>query len=555
MATPFGHPGESVRCGATIVILLLNFLAGCQSPEYLGRLDGAIELKQIRTHLKFLSDDLLRGRAPGSTGGAVAARYIAAQFEAAGLRPAVGDSSFFQDVELFGIRSSATISVRGYGRNWRLSDGPDFVGWNAVTQPLAAVRSREVLFMGYGIDAPEYGWSDYDGVDVTGRILLMLANEPPSQSQVFFEGKTLTYYGRWTYKFEEAARRGAEGVILIHTPELAGYGWNVVQGSFRGETFSIGKRASVPRLSLRAWVSETQAKEWLAAAGLSLTDLISRAGSSSFKAEVLNLRVSATVRNEIRTLHAPNVIGKLDGSDPGLKKECIIYTSHYDHLGMTTAAGGDSIYNGAVDNASGTAALLEIARALVENAKPRRTVLFAAVTAEEWGALGSRYYTEHPVIPLARTSANINFDMVNVYGPTRDMIAIGAERSGMAPVLRRVAREMHVRLMPDPAPAEGANFCSDHFSFAEKGVPAVYLLGGLRFLAGPEGQGTTLRNEYKRASYHSVDDEYDPSWSLEGAAQVSQFALKTGLYLANSSSMVARGVPADSGRSQNTISN
>lgn len=515
--------------------LVLLFLAGCESPEAIGRLDGAIKPNMIRAHLKMLSDDVMEGRAPGSRGGELAAKYIASQFEEAGLLPAVGDTSYFQSVELVGIKATPAMIVRGFGRFWRLTPGADFVAWSKIEQPEISLRNTDVVFVGYGIDAPEFNWNDYKSVDVSGKILLMLVNEPPSESQAFFGGPALTYYGRWTYKYEEAARRGAAGVILIHTPPLAGYGWNVVQNSWTRESFQIRPPEDAHLLSLRAWITEEKTKEILGAGGLHLQELIVQSESPSFTPFELGLRVTAIIRNEIRTIQSPNVIAKLPGSDPELRDQCLVYTAHYDHLGKNEDLADDGIFNGAFDNASGTAALIAIGAAFSQSQlKSKRTILFAAVTAEESGLLGSQYYVEHPLFPLGKTIANINMDAVNVWGKTENIVPIGADLSTIGEVVRRVAQEMNLEVSPDPTPGQGIFFRSDQFSFVKKGVPAVSLKGGLKYVGKPDTWGEQLMLDYRRNSYHGVGDEYDPGWSLEGTAQVAQFALKIGFYLSRS---------------------
>jgi len=521
---------------AVLVALLLTL--NCASPEAIGKLDGAVKPARIRAHLKILSDDIMEGRAPGSRGGELAAKYIASQFEEAGLLPAVGDSSYFQNVELIGAKHTPSLTLNGAGRTWRLNPGTEFVGVTKIEQPLVSINNRQLVFMGYGVDASEFNWNDYANTDVTGKVLLMLVNEPKSENDIFFGGKALTYYGRWTYKYEEAARKGADGVILIHTTPLAGYGWNVVQNSRSREQFFVRSPAGARQLAFRGWITRGKAEEVLNAAGLNLDELISQANSASFNPIELPIRVSASVSNKFRTIESPNVIGKLLGTDPVLKKECILYTSHYDHLGKNDSHSGDGIFNGAFDNASGTSALIEIARAFSEiQFKPKRTILFAAVTAEESGLLGSQFYVQSPVFPLAKTAANINIDAVNVWGKTRNIIPLGADRSTMMEVINRVAMEMNMEISPDPMPEQGLFFRSDQFSLVKAGVPAVYLVGGLKFVGKPQDWGQKLMDDYIKNRYHGVKDEYDPSWSLEGTAQVAQFALKTGLYLANKPTM------------------
>ena len=519
-----------------LVSLLLNL--NCTSPEAIGKLDGAVKSERIRAHLKILSDDIMEGRAPGSRGGELAAKYIASQFEEAGLLPAVGDSSYFQNVQLIGAKHTPILTLSGAGRTWRLNPGTDFVGVTKIEQPSVSIRNKQLVFMGYGVDASEFNWNDYANMDVTGKVLLILVNEPQSENEKFFGGKALTYYGRWTYKYEEAARKGADGVILIHTTPLAGYGWNVVQNSRSREQFFVRSQAGAKQLAFRGWITQEKAEEVLSAVGFDLDELISQANSASFHPIELPIRVNASINTQFRTIESPNVIGKFLGSDPALKEECILYTSHYDHLGKNDSQSGDGIFNGAFDNASGTAALIEIARAFSEiSFKPKRTILFAAVTAEESGLLGSQFYAQSPVIPLAKTAANINIDAVNVWGKTRNIIPLGADRSTIMDVVKRVAMEMNMEISPDPMPEQGFFFRSDQFSLVKAGVPAVYLDGGLKFVGKPEGWGQKLLDDYLKNRYHGVEDEYDPSWSLEGTAQVAQFALKTGLYLANKPTM------------------
>lgn len=511
----------------------------CQSPEYVGRLDGAIKSHRIRAHLQFLSDDLLEGRAPGSRGSELAAKYIASQFQASGLLPVVGDSSYFQNVELLGMAPTASLIMRSGGKIWFLDQGGEFVAWTKIEQAEVSLRNLDVIFMGFGIAAPEYNWNDYANIDVAGKVLMMFVNEPQTEDPTFFGGKALTYYGRWTYKFEEATRRGAEGVILIHTTPLAGYGWSVVQNSWTGEQFYVSSPEDAKLLKLESWITENVAREVLTStAGLDLDDLIKQASFPDFKPIPLPLKVTASVKNEIRHIQSPNVIAKLEGNDPILRNECIIYTSHYDHLGKNEALAGDNIFNGAFDNSSGTATLIEIAHAFTQlTIPPKRTILFAAVTAEEAGLLGSQYYAEHPIFPLAKTAANINIDGVNVWGRTENIIAMGADRSTISEVVEKVAQEMGMEISPDPMPEQGYFYRSDQFSLVRVGVPAVYFDSGLRFVGKPEDWGKKLMEEYIEKKYHTVEDEYDPSWSLEGTVQIAKFALKTGLYLANASMM------------------
>lgn len=518
--------------------LFITIQLSCESPEITGKLDGAIKSHRIRAHLQFLSDDLLEGRAPGSRGGELAAKYIASQFQAAGLQPAVGDTSYFQMVELLGTTPTTTLRIRGQGKIWSLKQGEQFVGWTQIEKANVSFNNKEVIFMGYGIEAPEFNWNDYADTEVSGKTLLMFVNEPQSEDSTFFGGKALTYYGRWTYKFEQAARKGADGVILIHTTPLAGYPWKVVQNSWTGEQFYVQTPEETKLLQLESWITEEVAREILQASDLNLDELIVQAGSEGFKPMELPLKVTATVKNEIRHLESPNVIAKLPGTDTKLKDECIIYTSHYDHLGTNESQPGDNIFNGAFDNASGTAALIEIAQAFAQLPHlPKRTVLFTAVTAEEAGLLGSEYYAEHAIFPLAKTAASINIDGINVWSKTENIIAMGAERSTIHEVVQKVAHEMRMKISPDPMPEKGYFYRSDQFSLVKVGVPAVNFDMGLKFVGKPEDWGKKLMEQYIEQRYHSPKDEYDSSWSLEGGVQIAMFALKTGLYLANAAKM------------------
>lgn len=525
------------RSWLTVLALTLFIFSNCISPETRGKLDGAVKAHRIRVHLQTLSADDMEGRAPGAPGGDKAAHYIATQFKEAGLLPAVGDTSYFQNVALRGVTHTPTLTIRGAGRTWRLTPGAEFVGVTQMDTNAAAVRNAETLFIGYGIDAPQYNWNDYAGVDVRGKMLFMLVNEPASSDSTFFDGSALTYYGRWPYKYEEAGRKGAAGVILIHTTPLAGYGWNVVQNSRSKEQFYI-KKPNANLCAFEGWITHEAASDVLSALGHRLDELIAQANSTDFKPLALPLRVSATITNTTRTLESPNVIAKLEGSDPVLKNECVLYTSHYDHLGVNPQLPDDQIFNGAFDNASGTATLIEIARELAQLPfQPKRTMLFAAVTAEESGLLGSQFYVQQPVFPLAKTAANINIDGVNVWGKTHDIIAHGAERSTLREAVAKAAQEMKLTVAPDPMPEQGLFFRSDHFSLARAGAPAVFVTAGLNYVGQPQNWGRQMMEDYIRLRYHSVNDEYDPDWSLEGAEQIGRFVLKLGLEVANAPAM------------------
>jgi Zn-dependent M28 family amino/carboxypeptidase len=519
-------------------LLFICIQSSCISPEAQGRLDGAIKIERLRTHVQVLSNDAMEGRAPGTPGGQLAAKYIAEQFRKAGLSPAVGDSSYFQNVTLMGVTHHPTLNFRIRNKGWELNAGEQFVGCTKLDTPAVVLRNLDVVFMGYGIDALEYNWNDYAGVEVTGKALLMLVNEPPSEDSTFFAGPALTYYGRWSYKYEEAARKGAAAVILIHTTPLAGYGWNVIQNSRSKEQFYVKNLPGNLLLSLESWITQEVAEKIFQESGFDFSELLAQAGSRGFRPVMLPLRVSAAINNTIRIVESPNVIAMLPGSDSVLKEQCIIYTAHYDHLGKNDALPEDNIYNGAFDNASGTATVIEIAREFSSLPfNPKRTILFAAVTAEESGLLGSQFYTQQPLWPLAKTAANLNLDGVNPWGKTYDIVPRGAERSTILEAAKQVAIEMQVKLAPDPMPEQGLFFRSDQFSLVKVGVPAVFITAGFNYVGKPPDWGKQIMDEYIQQRYHGVDDEYDPAWSLEGTKQVGQFALRLGLYLANNDTM------------------
>ena len=501
--------------------------------------------ERIRTHVRFLADDLLEGRAPGSRGGELAARYIETQFRLIGLRPVQGDS-YYQSVPLLGTVADPQMQLRihGQGESLLLKYGEDFVASPGVEKEQVSLRGKELVFVGYGIAAPEVPWDDYKGAEVKGKVLLILVNDPPSEDPGFFGGKALTYYGRWTYKLEEAARRGATGAVLIHSTKMAGYPWAVVESSFSGEQFSLP--SDQPKSTLvEAWVQEDVADRLLRISGLSFEKARQLARQPSFEPVPLKLSLSVEIHSQTQRTLSPNVIGRLEGSDPKLKREVIIVTSHYDHLGIGAEVGGDKIYNGALDNASGIGGLLELASAFADYPeRPRRSILFAAVTAEEQGLLGSKFCVSHPLVPLSRTAANINVDSINVWGKTEDIAALGADRSTIETAVRKAAAKMNMAVSPDPFPEKGLFFRSDQFSFAKAGVPSVFFVRGNRYVGKPEAWGEKLVKDYIGKHYHQPSDEFDPSWSFEGAAQLMEFAFWTTLYLANQEEM-PRWKPGD----------
>jgi Zn-dependent M28 family amino/carboxypeptidase len=507
---------------------------------------SAINEDALKAHIKYLSDDMLEGRGTGARGGELAAKYIAAQFEALGLKGAGERGSFFQPVSLVGVKidpqTKLTVTARDGGRSETLDFADDFVAFTGAQTEDVDV-SAEFVFVGYGIDAPEQRWTDYkgDASDYRGKILVMLVNDPPATSAEpnLFGGKALTYYGRWTYKYEEAARRGAAGVILLHTDESAGYPWSVVRTSNGSWRFDIAREAGdrTPFLKLRSWVTDAAARRMMKLAGQDLDALRSRAASRDFQPIKLGLSASIKLHSEVKRVKAPNVAAILPGRDARLRNEYVVYSAHWDHLGLGEPnKKGDNIYNGAVDNASGVAAVIEIARVLKElplNERPRRSILFLIPTAEEQGLLGAEWYAQHPLVPLAKTAANVNLDSMNILGLTRDFVPLGAERSSLLSVVEAVARERSLTVVPDPRPEQGSFYRSDHFPFAKVGVPSISLKEGKDFVGRPRGWGEEKFKAYNTANYHQPSDEYSDDWDLRGMTQEADIALAIGRRIAD----------------------
>ncbi len=519
-----------MRLVCSLVIVITGMALAMQAADDASTVQG----RNIRIHTQFLADDVTEGRAPGSRGGDLAAKYIATQFELAGLSPISGDS-FFQMVPMIGSKASQAprLTVGSGASQVDFQYARDFVGWPASSRKEAKLAGNELVFVGYGIKAPEVSWDDYKGQDLKGKILLMLVNDPPSADPAFFGGPALTYYGRWTYKFEEAARQGAVGALVVHNTEMAGYPWQVVEASWTGERFDLP--AESPKSTLfEGWIQQAKADELLKMKGLDFERAVQMAGKPNLAPVALGLTVSAEFHSDTRRIDSPNVLGLLKGTDPLLQKEAIIITTHYDHFGIGKEVNGDNIYNGALDNASGTAGLIEVARALAApGGRPKRSVIFAAVTGEEQGLLGSEYYAAHPAWPLADTIANINVDAINVWGRTRNLVPMGAERSSLEAHVKELADRLGLALSPDPEPEKGSFFRSDHFSLVKVGIPAVYVRYGLDFEGKDANWGQKLTDEYLANRYHQPNDQFDPSWSFAGAEQMMEFVRMLTLSIGN----------------------
>lgn len=493
-----------------------------------------VDTAAMDAHLKFLASDLLEGRAPATRGGRLAAEYIAAQFQAMGLEPAGANGTYFQPVALVGMTPQPAFSWGKASQLDSLSFRDQFVAW--AERPEADIAAEgEVVFVGYGIRAPEWQWDDYKGMDLRGKVLLMLVNDPGLVDTTVFLGKILTYYGRWTYKLEEAARQGAAGAVLIHTTESATYPWEVVRGSWSVEQFKLDQPQS-PSLAFAGWVTEANARAALAKAGLNLDSLTRSAARRDFRPVPTGVRASVRVRSAVRRVESENVVARLPGRDPRRAAEAVLITSHWDHKGIGPVIRGDSVYNGAEDNASGIAAMLAAAKALVQLPRPARSILFVATTAEESGLLGSEAYVQKPLVPLARTAAVLNLDVTNVRGATRDIGALGMDRSTLGPMFEAAARaeSLSVESQPD---VRGSFFRSDHFPFARSGVPALSIKPGVDFVGRSKGWGEEQENIYNQQRYHQPSDAYQPTFRYAGMAQEVRVTVRVARAIANDPSM------------------
>ncbi|HEX7050326.1 MAG TPA: M28 family peptidase [Longimicrobiales bacterium] len=499
--------------------------------------DGLLE------HINVLAADEFEGRAPGTHGEELTVAYLTEQFKAMGLAPGNPNGTYTQDVPLVGVTTRSEGSFKVGGKTISLSFPEDYVAVSYRSTPKVDVENSELVFVGYGVKAPEYGWDDYKGMDVKGKTIVMLINDPaipdpndPSRlDDSMFRGKAMTYYGRWTYKYEIAAELGAAAAVIIHETGPAGYPWEVVSGSWGAENFDIaGPDAGRNRIAIESWITLDKAKELFAAAGKDFDALKKAAASKDFQPVPLGGTATFHATNTFRTIQSKNVVARLEGSDPELRDEYVIYTAHWDHLGKDPALEGDQIYNGALDNASGTAGLLEIADAFTSlPTPPARSILFLAVTAEEKGLLGAKYYATHPLYPLAKTLADINMDGVNQWGRTEDMVVIGYGNSTLDDVLAAAAEANGRRLAPDPEPEKGFFYRSDHFEFAKQGVPALYVEAGIEYIGKPEGYGLQKREEYTANDYHKPSDQVKPDWDLSGAAADLGLLFAVGYRVAN----------------------
>jgi Zn-dependent M28 family amino/carboxypeptidase len=488
-----------------------------------------INPEHIRWHVRFLAHDLLEGRGTGQRGGDLAAEYIATQFAEYGLKPAGDHGTYMQKVPLVGITTLPEtrfmlVPKRGEAMNLKPLD--EYVAYDQTQQPESNVDA-EIIFVGYGIEAPEYNWDDYKGVDVRGKVLLMLVNEPPSDDPKLFKRKALTYYGRWTYKYEEAARKGAVGVLLVHQTQMASYPWEVVRNSNSGEKSAL--KVEGPALKVASWIHLDVASRLAFASGASIDKLMTSANSHDFHPVNLAARLQAHVVSRIRNFEANNVVAILPGSDRKLADEAVLYTAHYDHFGVRPDMPGDNIFNGAEDNATGCGILLELARAFGgAPIRPRRSILFAAVTGEEQGLLGSEYLGKHPPIPAGKISLDLNYDDVKPLGAPEEVQVAGAERTSFYPNVEATSKEFRLNIRPDARPEAGHYYRSDHFSLARVGIPSFSINEGMKFKGHPESWGLDKEREYVEKHYHQPSDEYRPDMDFVGDSAMARFGFALG---------------------------
>ncbi|MEO7217011.1 MAG: M28 family peptidase [Gemmatimonadaceae bacterium] len=502
---------------------------------------ATMSIPAIRANLRFLSSDLLEGRAPATRGGALAEHFIATQLESYGVEPGM-NGSYFQQVPIDVVTAEpATIKVTASGKaRANLQSTRDVVVFAGSAMPRSAARG-EVVFVGYGAKAPEYKWDDFKGMNLKGKILLVLVNDPPATAAEpsLFGGKAMTYYGRWTYKFEEAERQGAAGMLVIHSTYEAGYPWQVVVSSWASEIRMLPSPANAPTpLGVRGWIQHDVAASLLQQAGLDLTALVKQADTREFRPVATGITMDMSFVNNVAHLSANNVVGVVHGSDPKLASQYVMYSAHHDHFGIGPAIKGDSIYNGAYDNASGVAAVLAIAHAAaLESVKPKRSRMFVFVTAEESGLLGSQYFGEHPPVPARDIIADLNIDEANPDGPVRDLLVMGDTKSSLGPELAAMLKPDSIRLSPDAHPEAGSFYRSDHFSLARVGIPSVTIGAGTDFVGKPAGWGKAHDEDFVTNRYHQPSDEFNPQWPLTGTAQLADIGYRFGVQLANGSTI------------------
>jgi Zn-dependent M28 family amino/carboxypeptidase len=513
-----------------LLIMVVSFLA----PAFLGAADSRPEVSpdRIKAAVAYLSSDRLEGRGPGTRGEFLATDYLAAEFKKAGLTPIGDRGTYFQRVPLLRVFTSPKSTLQAVKGEMTLTI-PCEEGFSGMSQTQKELEEfdAEAVFVGHGITAPEFDWDDYRDIDVKGKVVVLFTNEPPSKDPKFFGGTALTYYGRWTFKFEEAARRGARACFIIHTNDTAGYPYSVVR-PLDGAQLKL--EPGQPALAFAGWLSSQAGAQLLGLAGRTVDGALAEANTRGFKAYPLGFRLKGTIHTRIEKIISRNVVGMVEGSDPALKSEAVLFTAHWDHLGVGRAVLGDNIYNGAADNATGCALLLELARFWsAQSPRPKRSAIFLAVTAEEKGLLGSKYYSQNPLIPLERTALNLNFDMILPLGVPESVVVNGAERTTAWPAVQAIAAKNGLEIEPDQRAHLGTFYRSDHFSMAQAGVPAFSVTAGMKIKGKPRDFGVNAYKEFNDKVYHSPQDEFRPEWDFSGFAVLARFTLDLARDVAN----------------------
>ncbi|MEJ8803663.1 M28 family metallopeptidase [Pontibacter sp. H249] len=503
----------------------------------------SITSESLLAHTTTLASDAFEGRAPGSVGEDSTVAYLTRHFKQLGLQPGNPNGTYVQEVPMFGYTPTPKATITANGKNIPLNFPNDYVALTRRYIPSVEVNNSDLVFVGYGVVAPEFGWDDYKGVDVKGKTIVMLVNDPPVANpqtpnqldSTMFGGRAMTYYGRWTYKYEIAAEKGAAAAIIIHETGPAGYPYEVISGSHSREGFEIiTPDKNMNRAKVEAWITEPKAREIFTALGRNFDQLKEAAKKKDFKPVPLKANASFSINNKLREVKSQNVVAKLEGSEPNLKDEYVIYTAHWDHLGKDPNLQGDQIYNGALDNATGTAGLLELAKAFSAlDSKPKRSILFLAVTAEEKGLLGSKYYASTPLYPLDKTVAVINMDVLNAYGPTEDVVVVGFGNSTLEDILAQEAKSQNRRIVPEATPETGSFYRSDHFEFAKQGVPALYASSGVMARNQSADYVKQWKERYTANDYHKLTDEVGDDWNLEGAVEDLKLFFRVGYKVAS----------------------
>jgi Zn-dependent M28 family amino/carboxypeptidase len=523
-------------------LVLLFFAAflilayGCETPSGTPAAAADIDTTLIKENISILASDEFQGRKPFTESGKKTIQFLEEKFKSYGLAPGNGDS-YLQKVPLVELTAfpSQEMTIEGGKQPVALQLSDEFVAYSELVDEEIQLDNSEVVFAGYGIVAPEYNWNDYQGLDVKGKTVIVMVNDPgfAGGDSTFFKGETMTYYGRWTYKYEEAARQGADGVLIIHETVPAGYPWLVVKNSWSGAALFLDQDRSTPKCKVQGWITREAALRIFDASAVDMKGFAERARTQGFKPVELGLALSVSLNNTIKRDQSHNVVATIPGADR--PEETIIYSAHWDHLGIGPAVDGDSIYNGAHDNASGTATMLELARVFATGPVPDRTLVFLAVTAEEQGLLGSKYYAENPLFPIDQSVANINLDGINAHGAMRDFTVVGYGQSTLDDLAETFVKQQGRYIYPDPDPGKGFFFRSDHFNFAKQGVPAMFAYGYYEMEQGGVERVAELNQEYLAKRYHRPADEFEESiWNFQGVYQDALIYYQMGFRLANS---------------------